>query len=111
MSNPIRERGNWGHGHVYPRPDGMTARCGGPKICERCSLDLANKFEDESEEGRLIVAVAFPPKSGKPLSGFVYERRALNQKFIREEGPSDWYSSGEEDGQPAQHLTEEKKEK
>lgn len=30
---------NTGHGHVFPRPDGVKARCGGPGICTRCSLE------------------------------------------------------------------------
>lgn len=30
---------NTGHGHVWPRPDGMKARCGGPAICTQCALD------------------------------------------------------------------------
>ena len=34
---------NFGHGHVYPRPDGVKARCGGPGLCPRCSDDLARK--------------------------------------------------------------------
>jgi hypothetical protein len=32
---------NTGHGHVWARPDGMKARCGGPSICSECALDLA----------------------------------------------------------------------
>jgi hypothetical protein len=32
---------NSGHGHVYPRPDGAKARCGGPAICKDCALDQA----------------------------------------------------------------------
>ena len=24
------------HGHVYPRPDGAKARCGGPGFCRQC---------------------------------------------------------------------------
>ena len=35
--------GNFGHGHVYPRPDGVKMRCGGPRLCPRCSDDLARK--------------------------------------------------------------------
>src|SRR5688500_10385336 len=27
---------NTGHGHVWPRPDGVQARCGGPGICPVC---------------------------------------------------------------------------
>lgn len=32
---------NTGHGHVWTRPDGMRARCGGPAICLQCASDLA----------------------------------------------------------------------
>jgi len=31
---------NTGHGHVYPRPDGVKARCGGAGICQQCAADL-----------------------------------------------------------------------
>lgn len=30
---------NVGHGHVFPRPDGVRARCGGPGFCKECSRD------------------------------------------------------------------------
>lgn len=33
MENPL----NTGHGHVRPRPDGIRARCGGPKLCSECA--------------------------------------------------------------------------
>ena len=33
------ENGNRGHGHVYPRPDGDKARCGGPLSCAECALE------------------------------------------------------------------------
>ncbi|WP_141218017.1 hypothetical protein [Bordetella genomosp. 6] len=32
---------NSGHGHVWDRPDGLKARCGGPGICSQCSRDQA----------------------------------------------------------------------
>ena len=32
---------NTGHGHVWPRPDGVKARCGGPKMCPECARDYA----------------------------------------------------------------------
>lgn len=32
---------NTGHGHVWPRPDGVKARCGGPAICSQCSREAA----------------------------------------------------------------------
>jgi hypothetical protein len=31
---------NTGHGHVRPRPDGMKARCGGPRLCSVCAREL-----------------------------------------------------------------------
>ena len=34
---------NVGHGHVFPRPDGMKTRCGGPALCSECAKDLAFK--------------------------------------------------------------------
>jgi len=36
--------GNTGHGHVFPRADGIKARCGGPAICRECAHDLARKL-------------------------------------------------------------------
>lgn len=30
---------NSGHGHVWPRPDGFKARCGGPTLCPQCRAD------------------------------------------------------------------------
>lgn len=32
---------NTGHGHVWGRPDGLMVRCGGPGVCELCTLDAA----------------------------------------------------------------------
>ena len=32
---------NSGHGHVWKRPDGMKARCGGPDMCRSCMADAA----------------------------------------------------------------------
>lgn len=34
---------NVGHGHVFPRPDGVKARCGGPLTCAECAADFARK--------------------------------------------------------------------
>lgn len=30
---------NTGHGHVWPRPDRLLARCGGPPMCQGCAAD------------------------------------------------------------------------
>lgn len=39
---------NTGHGHVWARPDGVKARCGGPGICSVCSRDF--------HEHRVVIA-------------------------------------------------------
>jgi len=39
---------NEGHGHVWKRPDGMRARCGGPRICRVCAVDAADKQAAEN---------------------------------------------------------------
>lgn len=36
-----RDERNTGHGHVFLRPDGVRARCGGPGLCKECSADQA----------------------------------------------------------------------
>jgi hypothetical protein len=36
---------NTGHGHVWDRPDGVRARCGGPMTCKQCAIDAARKGE------------------------------------------------------------------
>lgn len=48
---------NAGHGHVYPRPDGVKARCGGPALCSQCARELAmmqngshSRFEEAMAE-------------------------------------------------------------
>lgn len=38
-----------GHGHVYPNPDGILARCGGPYMCSKCKADLEHKIESACE--------------------------------------------------------------
>jgi hypothetical protein len=40
---PYRPGTNTGHGHVWPRPDGVRARCGGPAICKDCAFDEGSK--------------------------------------------------------------------
>lgn len=40
--NPMFPYDGWentGHGHVWPRPDGVKARCGGPGMCSACNND------------------------------------------------------------------------
>lgn len=40
---PYRPGTNTGHGHVWPRPDGVKARCGGPRLCKKCMADYMAK--------------------------------------------------------------------
>lgn len=46
---PRTSNGNNGHGWVFPRPDGMKTRCGGPAICSECAKDQARKYASEHE--------------------------------------------------------------
>jgi hypothetical protein len=41
---------NSGHGHVWERPDGVNARCGGPGICAECSRDQAQLLKEALDE-------------------------------------------------------------
>lgn len=43
---------NSGHGHAWPRPDGVKMRCGGVKMCPVCAKDFAS----------LTVTQAAPPR-------------------------------------------------
>lgn len=56
---PIMQPGghgqNTGHGHVYPRPDGSRARCGGPRLCAVCRADADRKRETDA--AALVVTV------------------------------------------------------
>lgn len=65
---------NTGHGHVYPREDGLRMRCGGPAMCAKCALDQARKLrEDElatfhSSDVVIEPATALPMESSMPLT-------------------------------------------
>ncbi|MGG4659126.1 ead/Ea22-like family protein [Pseudomonas vlassakiae] len=38
-----KELTNKGHGHVFPRHDGVKAKCGGPGLCAECAADQQAK--------------------------------------------------------------------
>lgn len=44
---------NFGHGHVYPRPDGYLARCGGPALCNECREDQVEFLRETTYEAAL----------------------------------------------------------
>lgn len=46
-----------GHGHVWPRPDGMVARCGGPGICSECDRDAA-RMKRREDDARIDAEIA-----------------------------------------------------
>ncbi|NPW30301.1 hypothetical protein HPR93_20520 [Pseudomonas aeruginosa] len=39
--SPAQAGANVGHGHVFPRADGVKMRCGGPGLCPECSADAS----------------------------------------------------------------------
>lgn len=47
-----RGESNTGHGHVWPRPDGLKARCGGPVLCAECARDAAQKAVEERGQSK-----------------------------------------------------------
>lgn len=47
---PVPPSPDCGHGHVYPRADGIRARCGGPGICPMCSIDQARKINEDGQD-------------------------------------------------------------
>lgn len=48
--DPATLAANTGHGHVFPRPDGVRARCGGPALCGECAKDFVRKATSQSKE-------------------------------------------------------------
>lgn len=67
MTNP-----NTGHGHVFPRPDGVKMRCGGPGLCKECSKDHARAKQPLPNQSLHVGTVApdikFTVGEGDPAS-------------------------------------------
>jgi hypothetical protein len=57
MSNSLdrlKNKPNMGHGHVFPRADGVRARCGGPGICKDCGPEFAQLQKDLEAGGKTL---------------------------------------------------------
>ncbi|WP_205870909.1 hypothetical protein [Pseudomonas aeruginosa] len=55
---------NVGHGHVFPRADGVKMRCGGPGLCSECTADAS----------RARAALAQPSPPPHPASELDFSR-------------------------------------
>lgn len=62
MHNPD----NTGHGHVFPRPDGVKARCGGPAFCKVCASDLATQRAGYGPQPDGSPPAPPPPRAMRP---------------------------------------------
>lgn len=76
---------NSGHGHVWERPDGVKARCGGPGICTQCSLDLARMSNNEPPAPAPVVS--------SPNERAAFEKWAEPEMFdlLRHQADSETY--------------------
>ena len=59
---------NSGHGHVFPRPDGVKARCGGPAICPECAHDCEQLHILAAQRAVAPTEAAGCPNSAAPAS-------------------------------------------
>ncbi|EOW3644078.1 hypothetical protein ACOWZD_000944 [Pseudomonas aeruginosa] len=69
---------NVGHGHVFPRADGVKMRCGGPALCSECAADAyraraalaqpSGEVVVTKNESGAIVSVTRQDKEGRVLS-------------------------------------------
>ncbi|MDH0300066.1 hypothetical protein [Pseudomonas aeruginosa] len=76
---PVEQAGtNVGHGHVFPRADGVKMRCGGPGLCSECAADAyraraalaqpSGEVVVTKNESGAIVSVTRQDKEGRVLS-------------------------------------------
>lgn len=58
---------NVGHGHIFPRPDGVKARCCGPPRCRECAADKEKRDKEkrasaEAVKLATVMKVGFTPE-------------------------------------------------
>lgn len=73
---------NVGHGHVFPRADGVKMRCGGPELCSECAAD--------AYRARAALAQPSPVRSSLLINGYQL-RDAL--EFIAPDGTAEQLES------------------
>lgn len=86
---------NSGHGHVWKRPDGVVARCGGPAMCDKCRRDKLEmdreSFVDtysQAKPGEVMklaagIDLAFlPEQSSGPRRIRTHEVNGLNEALV-----------------------------
>lgn len=78
-----------GHGHVFPRPDGAKARCGGPGICPMCSAEYARLHNGTAVPGSGMVDQPLPqPGRGDVTAKLMDLLRERQRKGIETYGTS-----------------------
>jgi hypothetical protein len=78
VTERIGAASNVGHGHVFPRPDGVRARCGGPGICKECAHDAQRKqaISAEAERNRRPGCKLVPlPHGAQPVAMQLFQDR------------------------------------
>ncbi|HDR3036400.1 TPA: hypothetical protein QCK83_006094, partial [Pseudomonas aeruginosa] len=94
---------NVGHGHVFPRADGVKMRCGGPALCSECAADAyraraalaqpSGEVVVTKNESGAIVSVTRQDKEGRVLSviaeSATLTAQAEQAEAERPEGPTE----------------------
>lgn len=78
---------NTGHGHVFPRPDGFKARCGGPPLCFLCVADAAEKA---SQRQSIKQSVSSDTVSDNDIVQIIVRVFPKNNKMIQNDC---WFTS------------------
>lgn len=75
---------NVGHGHVFPRADGVKMRCGGPGLCSECTAD-ASRARAALAQPSPAQAEQHWPKLEKPAQvGAIRFRAGLSSRLVVE---------------------------
>lgn len=81
---------NSGHGHVWRRPDGDKASCGGPGVCVQCSQDFvdASGFLQEPDRPSELVRALGEVIASARLSAIDMGKLTDVQNYLRQLGGS-----------------------